>query len=394
MNCLKHSSAWTEVSVLLTANTLSMISNSLSTIAIPWFVFELTGSAIATAGIVLAGQLPNLVVGLISGPFIDRFSARTVSLFSDAVNFLAILLIPLLFSLNVLDMVMLGFLVFLSQVIDVPGYTARNVIISSLIDQNRLPREKVNGLASLVETGADLIGPIIAGVLISLISAVFVLVLDSITFALSFVLILLGVQSKKTVDNKTSNEPVRATWRWMLGQETILRLGLFDLLINTVATSLLVLTLPVVAKSIQDEAIWLGVWLACFAIGTTLTTAAYTFAGHKFSSIQLLRFTPIGQAIGLGIIAVTIGLSLSGVLVAVGLFIYGLNLGVGSVVDATVLQKIVPEHRRGTVFSAFSSIRYVGVPFGLLMSGIILDFQAFAFLFAVFAMISGATSLL
>ncbi|MDP6960017.1 MAG: MFS transporter [Dehalococcoidia bacterium] len=114
MNCLKHSSAWTEVSVLLTANTLSMIGNSLSTIAIPWFVFELTGSAIATAGIVLAGQLPNLVVGLISGPFIDRFSARTVSLFSDAVNFIAILLIPLLFSLNVLDMVMLGFLVFLS----------------------------------------------------------------------------------------------------------------------------------------------------------------------------------------------------------------------------------------------------------------------------------------
>jgi len=138
MNNTKRTIRWAEFNVLLTANTLSMIGNSLSAIAIPWFVFELTGSALATAGVVMAGQLPNLIVGLLSGPLIDKYSAKNISLISDAVNFFAILCIPLLFSLDMLDMVLLGLLVFLSQVIDVPGYTARSVITSSLIANTQI----------------------------------------------------------------------------------------------------------------------------------------------------------------------------------------------------------------------------------------------------------------
>jgi len=202
------------------------------------------------------------------------------------------------------------------------------------------------------------------------------------------------VRSKTSIENKQSVEPVKTVWRWMLKQKTILKLGVFDLLVNTVATSLLVLTLPVLANSLNDEAIWLGVWLACFALGTTLTTAGYAYIGHKLSSVQLLRYTPLGQALGLGIIALTIAFDLSGILISVGLFIYGLNLGVGSVVDATVLQKLVPENRRGVVFSAFSSLRFAGVPFGLLVSGVILDHQAYTFLFVLFAVFIGLTSLM
>ncbi|MBV7336781.1 MFS transporter [Chloroflexi bacterium TSY] len=96
---------WAELWVLLTANAMSLIGNSLSAIAIPWFVYEITGSALTTAGVVLAGQLPNIVIGFFSGPLIDRFSAKQVSVFCDAVNAIAIVLIPVLFSIGILDTV-------------------------------------------------------------------------------------------------------------------------------------------------------------------------------------------------------------------------------------------------------------------------------------------------
>ncbi|GHB50762.1 hypothetical protein GCM10007094_44760 [Pseudovibrio japonicus] len=90
-----------------------------------------------------------------------------MSIFCDAVNAIAVLLIPLLFFVELLDLALLGFLVFLSQVIDVPGQTAKGVMIPALIDSEDLPRERVNGMNSLLETAADLITPSLAGILIA-----------------------------------------------------------------------------------------------------------------------------------------------------------------------------------------------------------------------------------
>ncbi|WP_209009423.1 MFS transporter [Pseudovibrio japonicus] len=177
----------------------------------------------------------------------------------------------------------------------------------------------------------------------------------------------------------------------MLSTPSLLKLGIYDLIINIVAVALLSLTLPVLANINDKQAVWLGIWLTCFAFGTTLTTLAYTFLGHRLSVIRLLQLTPIGQALGLSLLLWTFGRdwsfdpnSTAPLLVGFGMFVYGLNLGVGSVIDATVLQKLVPEDKRGTVFSAFSSIRYTGVPLGIFISGLLLEQNNTAMLFAVF----------
>ncbi|MDX1475473.1 MAG: hypothetical protein R3309_14975, partial [Reinekea sp.] len=71
-------------------------------------------------------------------------------------------------------------------------------------------------------------------------------------------------------------------------------------------------------------------------------------------------------------------------IIGVGLLIFGMNLGVGSMVDAFVLQQQVPEDRRGSVFAAFSSLRYMGVPVGLLVAGVMIDQVGYVPLFALF----------
>jgi hypothetical protein len=71
-------------------------------------------------------------------------------------------------------------------------------------------------------------------------------------------------------------------------------------------------------------------------------------------------------------------------LVAVGMFFFGMNLGVGSMVDAMLLQKQVPENKRGVVFAAFSSFRFAGMPLGLLIAGVLLDIEKIGALFVLF----------
>ncbi len=106
---------------------------------------------------------------------------------------------------------------------------------------------------------------------------------------------------------------------------------------------------------------------------------------------SVLQVTSIGQALGLGLLLWTFDKdsnldqnSITLLFVAFGMFIYGLNLGVGSVVDATLLQKLVPEDKPGTVFSVFSSLRYTGVPVGLFFRGILLEHDNAIILFGAF----------
>ncbi len=375
---------WTEFRALLSANALSMIGNQLTVIAIPWFVYQLTGSATTTSLVVVAGQLPNVLTGLFSGYFIDRFSAKQISLFSDAVNFFAVMSIPVLYSIDALNLILLSSLVFLSQVIDTPGSTARRVMVPELIDRCRLPRERANGLDSLVETFADLAGPVLGGLLLSIVGALMLLVVDALTFALSFIIVLFGVQAKNKPKGEAALLPLWQVWKWMFAQGQILKLALYDTVINAVATPLLALALPLLAQDSGEAPFWLGVWLACFATGTTLTTALYTWLGHRLSALTLLKVTPLGQGLGLLVILLSISWQWPLSIIGVGLLIFGMNLGVGSMVDAIVLQQQVPEDRRGSVFAAFSSLRYMGVPVGLVVAGVMIDQVGYVPLFALF----------
>lgn len=364
---------WSELIALLTANGLSMLGNALTVIAVPYFVYDWTGNAMTTAGVVLAGQLPNLLVGILGGHFIDRYSARSVSLVTDAVNAVSILLIPVLYLYGGLNLALLGVLVFLSQVLDAPGSTARRVLVPELIDQYALPRKRVNGLDSLIETGADLIGPPLAGLLIALIGAIGLLYIDALTFLLSFLIILFGIKSRKVDTAEQPSVRFRETLHWMLRQPTILKLAGYDILLNMVATALLALTLPVLARMTGHESLWLGVWLAFFAIGTSLTTVLYTLFGERVRTLTLLRWTPMGQALGLSLVALSLTLQLPPWLWCLWLMLFGANLGVGSMVDAMVLQQQVPEQQRGRVFAVFTSLRFSGVPLSLLLAGGLLE---------------------
>lgn len=199
------------------------------------------------------------------------------------------------------------------------------------------------------------------------------MVLDAVTFLISFALIAFGVKTSAGKGDARDTIPLWQSLKWVTGQPVVIKLGVYDLVVNSVATPLLALTLPVIAKNLGDASVWLGIWLACFAAGTTLTTALYTFLGARVSSLALLRYTPIGQALGLLILLLAIWQQWALWWLGLGLFFYGMNLGVGSMLDAMVLQIKVPVERRGAVFSLFASFRYVGVPFGLLFAGLLLD---------------------
>jgi MFS family permease len=73
----------TPIFALLGANAISQVGNMMTTVAVPWFVLQTTGSAAKTgltaAAIGVGPVLPSILVG----PLVDRLGFKRTSVLAD-----------------------------------------------------------------------------------------------------------------------------------------------------------------------------------------------------------------------------------------------------------------------------------------------------------------------
>lgn len=76
---------------------ISLCGDAFTLIALPWFVLQITGSGVATAGILLTLQLPAILTSTAIGSLIDRFQPRTIIMIDNGLRTFIIALIPILY---------------------------------------------------------------------------------------------------------------------------------------------------------------------------------------------------------------------------------------------------------------------------------------------------------
>jgi MFS family permease len=80
---------------LLLGNLVSNLGSWLLVVAVPYHVFQLTGSTSATGLTLAAESLPALVAGPLAGVFVDRWDLRRVMIITDVLSAVALIGIPL-----------------------------------------------------------------------------------------------------------------------------------------------------------------------------------------------------------------------------------------------------------------------------------------------------------
>src|SRR5689334_4152288 len=76
------------------AGLISLAGDWTLRVALPIYVYQLTGSTLATSTILMAGMLPNLLLGSVAGVFVDRWDRKRTMVVSNLL--LALGLLPLL----------------------------------------------------------------------------------------------------------------------------------------------------------------------------------------------------------------------------------------------------------------------------------------------------------
>jgi MFS family permease len=164
---------------------VSLIGTNMRYVAVPWHVFQLTGSTVAVGLIGLAEVVPLIVFSIIGGAVADRVDRRAliarmqIGLMASSLALAAVALAerPPLILIYGLTAAASAFTAF-----DRP---ARSAMIPSLVAPGKLP--SAMALRQVLFQVTQITGPAIGGALIAAFSVAWVYCLDAVTFVAALV---------------------------------------------------------------------------------------------------------------------------------------------------------------------------------------------------------------
>ncbi|HEY3473360.1 MAG TPA: MFS transporter, partial [Anaerolineales bacterium] len=157
---------------------ISMMGDAVLNVALPFFVYQVSGSTLATAIMVAAELLPRLLFGSIAGVFVDRWDRRRVMVMTSLSQGLVIL--PL-FLVNSAEMLWLVYLIsFLQVTLAIFFGPAENALLPLLVSEEELIQ--ANSLNAMNNNLARLTGPPLGGAILAFGGLSGVVLFDSLTF--------------------------------------------------------------------------------------------------------------------------------------------------------------------------------------------------------------------
>ena len=337
----------------------SQVGEGLSRVALLWFVYELTGSALMMTMIGLLQTIPPLLFGPVIGVYLDRLPKKAVMVWVDLTRTIMTFSIPALYAMGMLSIEWLYVLIFLTSIVSTIFGPALVSVVPLLVKKSELV--SANALVQSTNNIGTLVGPAISGIGIALIGAQNVLFVNAATFLISALCLMpirvpAGIQ--KSADGAeqsgTVMQELRAGFSFVFGrQHTVFLLAVIAALYN-IGASAFVFLLPVYAKeSLQVGPVQLG-WLWS-ALGVGMLIASTWLASIRQGDVHN-RLRIIARAMTVGGLAVVSLSMLETTLFAAGLImIIGGSTALFYPVVWALLQEMTPAHMLGRVLTTFST---------------------------------------
>jgi MFS family permease len=245
------------------AHSTSVIGDQIAPIAVAFAVLDLTGSP-SDLGLALAARtLPMVLFVLIGGVWADRMARNRLMLASDLGRFATQGLLALLLLAGAAEIWHVFVLQALNGAATAFYRPAATGLTPSTVSAENLPR--ANALLAFTNSGAQVLGPVIAGVLVATVGPGWGLAADAGTFALSALFLSRIVLAHRVMAAGTATfladlrggwDAVRSrTWLWLI----IVLFAVFQIL---VLATFFVLGPVVADRELGGAAAWAAIMTA------------------------------------------------------------------------------------------------------------------------------------
>lgn len=344
----------------------SVIGTWITRVATSWLIFRLTHSAILLGVVNFAGQVPTFLLAPIAGVWVDRLDRYRVLFFTQTLSMLqsfALAALALSGVIQVWHIIALQVVQGLINAFDMPS--RQSFLIEMVDDKSDLPN--AIALNSTMVNGARLVGPAIAGIMISAVGEGWCFLLDGVSYLAvigSLWAMRFAHQARAARDTRVWDD-LRAGVRYVTGFAPIRSILLLLALVSLAGMPYTVLMPMIAADVLHGGAHTYGFLLGAAGVGAL--TGALFLASRK-TVLGLGRLIPIATSIfGIGLIA--LGLAHTVWLAMVTLFVVGVGFMAQTAASNTLLQTLVRPEMRGRVM-AFFTMAFMGTtPFGALVAG-------------------------
>ena len=370
--------------------TFSSMGDSLTRVALTWFIFEKTKSAQALGILTIAYTAPILIGGFFVGPLLDRFSARRVMFVDNLIRGIAFTLIPILFALNMLQVWHVYIFAALYGLLMMISLAGGPTLIPSLVEENQL--DTANAMETLSYTLSGVIGPPLAGLLIVVMGTMNVVIVDAFSY-LVFALVLsrIFVATKEHHVEETSNEKsfqVRDAARLMVSNKVILSTTLMFMCAN-IGLGIMTVYLPLLSDVISpnDPKVY-GTLLGAMALGEVISAG---LAGSLVSKMGLGLRIAIAQFLSGAALALLVGAGFG--FVGGGLFLLGFFSAPLTIWAQTLRMQVIPSEMRGRVFALLRTLMQGTTPLGGALAGFLLPIAGVPVMVIMSALVIGLPGL-
>ena len=371
-------------SLLWSAGLISMIGDWMLFIALPIYVYKLTGSALATSTMFIAEMIPSLLLGSVAGVFVDRWNRKRIMVITNLL--LALGLLPLLLVHSTAWLWVVYVVAFVESVLTQFFTPAESALLPLLVSEEHLG--PANSLNSLNKNIARLVGPPLGGIVAGLLGLPGITLMDAATFLIAGGMIALIVMKSGHIQEESEivstaagrKHPIVAVWReWLEGLRLVKRERLVSIMFVLFAVTSLgegvfgVLFVVFVYKILHGGALQLGWLMGAQAVGGLVGSM---LVGYVFKFLSPSRLIGI-SAVLFGLIDLVIfnyPAFFPGFALAVILFVLVGIPGVGTMTSSyTLLQTAVADEYRGRIFGAIGTTGALFMLSGTILAGFLGD---------------------
>jgi MFS family permease len=355
------------------AKTVSGIGTSVTATAIPLTAaLVLDATPAQMAALVFAGQLPDLLFGLVAGVWVDRVRRRPILIGTDLGRAILLAVIPVAVFLGLLSMPLLWIVAFGSAALTLFFTLASVAVLPTIVREEQLV--DANAKLHMSEAVLTLAGPSAAGFLVQLVTAPKAIIADVVSYLASA--FALGSIAATEVKPERRARGLGPVWREIReGLHELIRTPLLRALaismgiivvggamVATVNILFLTRTLELSPVTIGFVAAGTGVGSLLGAVvagrvatrltlGGAIVLSGMLEAGALFLTPLAAHVTfPVPWLMGLGVIS-------------------GLAYSVLSINQISLRQRITPSHLLGRVTAARRFLIFCMAPVGAVAGG-------------------------
>ena len=364
--------------IFLCGQWISILGSNIVNFAIIWFLAITTESEFVLGLAAFLGFMPFILVTPIAGVFIDRWSRKKVIVFVDFMQAFFTFILILAFVSKLFDDIQLVIILlslnFIRGIFGAFHTSATDTLLPIMVPREQLSR--INGVNYFVNAGINIVGPVIAPLLLELFPISQILWLDVFTFLIAIIptlIITIPKIIKKTETTKKSSFQLE----FIEGISFIIKTpGLFPLLLVFTGANFflppLFTQLAFFIKFIhggqaQDFGFIAALQQTGLLISSLIMTLWKGFRNHAlgvafglflgYLGFVIMLLAPIGFFIILGI----------------GIFITGFALPVANVSSEAIWGATVPRDVLGRVYAVRRTLAQISAPFSMLLSGILAE---------------------